>query len=60
MLRYLKGLLFAIDEQSVRLGRLLFPPKQRAARRLIILWAFLMIQMAVFALVISGERFGCG
>lgn len=60
MLQYLKGLLFAVDEQSARLGRLLFPRKHRAGRRLIVLWAFLLTQVAIFALVISGERFGCG
>ena len=43
--------------EAVKLGR--FPPEQRAARKLATLWAMLLVQIAMFALVTSGEIVGC-
>jgi predicted nucleic acid-binding Zn ribbon protein len=59
ILRLLGGWLLPSDEQALQWARVVFPPDKRRERQNLILWAFLLVLIALFVLVISGEIVGC-
>ena len=55
MLRMLHRCLSPAEEQTLRWARVIYPPGKEAERRLMILWAFLLVLIAMFALVMTQD-----
>lgn len=57
VIRLVGDFLFPSEQRILRWAS--GPPEKRFARQLAVQWAFLLVQIAIFGLVISSEIVGC-